>query len=627
MATRRSRSGSRSRAHPRPVPGCLNVTQSVVGPRAFALAVSKEFVTTIFNVDSLVTGVPDVSITSAGLEFNSGSIDLKVEANASIPILGPAVQVSIRQRVTLVLLNNVLFIAAPDDELTVSVSTAGLPLPSGDVKNQIIAARNQALPSIQAALNSEFGKARTDLNDALRKFDEDASARFRSGQSEEPGAATSGGIAITPDGIIVRGDFLLSARIPPVVDVRETDDESAFTAFESWVPAGRLERLNWSWVEYSSASVWGELKVRQEEHRFILPKPPGITSRSQICLRVEGTQIGSTGASISVTGGTACLVPIPNPIMNVPSWWEPVMVPLWRADIPADAVLRDAITGHVTLQAETPLEQPRAHNSLIYFADWQADAPLAPLAEAFERVQRRSVSLAVFVVLPAGAFDARRRELEAKLAPLARRPSANLHVTEDDEGGWTRTFAPATCPAAFLINARRQVAWTCEGSLDAPGLARAVDQRADVAPPPRSVPLRLNVSRGDRIPDAVFDDDSGQQVALHRLRGRRLLLNFWQSWSAPCRQELGRLQSLQDGAEEDRPTVLAFHGGPKTDLDAIRKELGLTFTLVQDVDQQVARIYGVRCWPTTVAVDAEGRIERVQFGNTASRDDAYGRTR
>ena len=612
-----------------PAGGLQSVTQAVVGPRAFALAVSKAFVESILRpgLDSLLPVTEDVSLNSVELDFNDGSIDLRIGASGDVPILG-TVSVSIRQRVTLAVLNDTLFIFAPDDGLAVSVTKAGIPLPNGDVTSAIIAARNQALPSIQGALNGEFANAKARLNDALRKFDPAGSAHFRTGQSDEPGAAASGGIAITPDGIIVRGDFSLAARRAAVVDVRETVDESAFTALESWIPAGRVERLIWSWVENSGPSIFsGESKMLPpEEHRFILPQPPGINDRRQICLRVEGTQIGRRGNSVSVAGGTTCRVFVPDTVVNVPSWWEPVVVPLWRPDIPLDAVLTNFITGHVSLQSDTPLEQ-QTHNSLIYFADWQSDDPLVPIGDAFARAQRDGVSLVVFVVVPPGAFDARRRELEAKLAPIVRRLSVNLHVTEDIEGGWTRTFAPASSPAAFLINSHRRVIWKWEGSLDAPELARAMDQRLDVAPPPRAVPLRLKVSPGSSVLDADVDVDSGQRVALHRLRGARLVLNFWQSWSAPCRQELRRLQSLRHGGEEDRPVVVAFHGGPKTDLDAIRKELGLTFTLVQDVEQQVARIYGVRCWPTTVAVDPEGRIEGVQFGATPTRDDAYGRTR
>ena len=93
-----------------------------------------------------------------------------------------------------------------------------------------------------------------------------------------------------------------------------------------------------------------------------------------------------------------------------------------------------------------------------------------------------------------------------------------------------------------------------------------------------------------------------------------MLLNFWQSWSAPCLTELSRLQRLHQASAE-RPFIVAFHGGKDSKaLDEIRKRLGLSFPLVQDAQQRIARRYGVRCWPTTVTVDADGLVQRVQHG-------------
>jgi peroxiredoxin len=590
--------------------------------------VSKEFVESVFKPtrDNLLQFEKDVEVPIPGpnptyhvsvtsvepLQFNDGSIDLIVKAKATHGLLPNFENIVIRQRLRFVVSGDTLLIAARDDELTVSGLTIDLPfpvpninLPTDRVRSEIIAARDEALPLAQDALDSELPAARTRLNEALHKFDPSASAFYVS-------------VAIMLDaGIIVRGDIAMAPRPVPVVDIRETSDETAFTAFESWVPAGRLERLIWSWVEYPGLvpSVWsGVSKSLTDEHRFILPKPPGITDRSQICLRIEGHLFTAGGVAIGVAGGTTCLAPEPGVIMNVPSWWEPVMVPIWRPDVPADAVVRDAIAGHVTVQADTAPRDALTHNSLVYFADWERDAPLGPLREAFAQVRRGGVSLVVFVVVPAGAFDARRRELEAKLASIGEHFSSNLHVTEDDEGGWTRTFAPSRRPAVFLINARRQFVWKHEGAADARTLAAAIEQRLEAAPAPRSAPLRLTVSPGDRAPDGEFHDDRGQLVALHRLRGRRLLLNFWQSWSAPSLNELRRLQTRPDPGGGERPLVVALHGGRQNYLQQIRKELGLTFLLAQDVEQQVARSYGVRCWPSTVCIDPAGRVEHVQFG-------------
>jgi peroxiredoxin len=114
--------------------------------------------------------------------------------------------------------------------------------------------------------------------------------------------------------------------------------------------------------------------------------------------------------------------------------------------------------------------------------------------------------------------------------------------------------------------------------------------------------------------DISFKTDAGEEYVLHRFVGREVLLNFWQSWSAPCLAELSRLQRLHEGRGK-APFIVAFHGGNNRDaLKEIRKRLGLTFPLVQDSQQQIAQQFGVRSWPTTVLIGVDGRTEQIQFG-------------
>src|SRR5262249_54437181 len=127
-------------------------------------------------------------------------------------------------------------------------------------------------------------------------------------------------------------------------------------------------------------------------------------------------------------------------------------------------------------------------------------------------------------------------------------------------------------------------------------------------------------------PDAWLEADDREQFSLKRLRGRYVLLNFWQSWSAPCLAELSRLQRL-DEAGKGTPFIVALHGGSNSDaLADIRKRLGVSFVLVQDWQQRVARRYGVRCWPTTIAIGPDGRAEHVQVGIAHEDRDAAGQT-
>jgi peroxiredoxin len=632
---------------PAPPGGIQSISQSCVGTAGFAFGIGREFVKSVFQptIDRLLQFKQDFtisvpiwwdptyhfSVTGVDLQFNDRNIDLIIRGKAVTSNFGwPNYNnIVIKQRFALLMLFDTLFIQAGDYEPEVS----GLASKAvSSVKNAVIAQRNQALPPAQEALNKQLRDAKTRLTGALRSFlGPSSSAAFRAGFSEDAASSTSGGIQITTEGVIIRGDIKTGVTpMVPIVEITEIERGRTYSAFKSWIPGGRIDRLVWSWVEQSPIVAWGgQVKTLTDEHRFLLSIPPpqsgpgplGAKVVGNVCLRLEGSRILADGTAQPVGAGAMCLAPEPDVVMEVPSWWEPVTVPVWLPDLHEGAILKDAIAAHVTVQTDTPRKDELTRNTLVYFADWKSADPLGMLSNALARLQRKSISLAVIVVLPAGAFGVRRQELEGKLTSITERFPVPVQVTEDDEGGWTRTFAVEKVPSTYLINARRQFVWSDEGYADPDVLAKALDKYITPAPIPKPRPLRLTVSSGDRAPDALFHTDRDEQIALHRMRGRRMLLNFWQSWSEPCLKELSRLQKVYEAGGKAPSVIMAFHGGKEgKGLDEIRKRLGLSFALVQDSEQQIARKYGVRCWPTTISIDEEGHVEHVQFGVATARE-------
>jgi peroxiredoxin len=79
---------------------------------------------------------------------------------------------------------------------------------------------------------------------------------------------------------------------------------------------------------------------------------------------------------------------------------------------------------------------------------------------------------------------------------------------------------------------------------------------------------------------------------------------------------LERLQTLQKKQPKGGGTsIVAFHGGNDEEaVAALRKRHRLTFPLVQDRNQSIARRYGITCWPTTIAINPDGSVGRMQLG-------------
>ena len=162
--------------------------------------------------------------------------------------------------------------------------------------------------------------------------------------------------------------------------------------------------------------------------------------------------------------------------------------------------------------------------------------------------------------------------------------------------------------------------------MDPGELAAALEKHATPAPAPRARPLHLAVSTGERAPDALFQTDREEPMALHRLRGRKALLNFWQSWSAPCLKELSRLQRLYEIGGKEPPAVLAFHGGKDgSGLQEIPAATRADVCPGPGFGAAGGTNVRVRCWPTTIAIDENGHVEHVQFGMRPERGVPTGR--
>ncbi len=92
-----------------------------------------------------------------------------------------------------------------------------------------------------------------------------------------------------------------------------------------------------------------------------------------------------------------------------------------------------------------------------------------------------------------------------------------------------------------------------------------------------------------------------------------MLLNFSQSWSAPCLAELRRLEGLYAWPQSDRPAILVIQGDDDGG-ERLCDRLQLPFPVVPDRNRTITRLYGIRCWPTTLSINRDGRISRIDMG-------------
>lgn len=108
------------------------------------------------------------------------------------------------------------------------------------------------------------------------------------------------------------------------------------------------------------------------------------------------------------------------------------------------------------------------------------------------------------------------------------------------------------------------------------------------------------------LPYQVSDDVEG---SLSDYAGQYVLLNFWATWCAPCREEMPSLQSLQDqlGGDDFQVVTLATGRNPPQAIRRFFDEEGITsLTQYRDINQQIAREMAIFGLPITVVLDPEG---------------------
>jgi cytochrome c biogenesis protein CcmG/thiol:disulfide interchange protein DsbE len=109
-------------------------------------------------------------------------------------------------------------------------------------------------------------------------------------------------------------------------------------------------------------------------------------------------------------------------------------------------------------------------------------------------------------------------------------------------------------------------------------------------------------------------------LRLSSLRGKVVVVNFWASWCAPCKDEAPLLERAWRRWRARGVVILGVNAQDFTsDARAFVRRYGLTYPSVHDAAGETLERYGVTGFPETWFVNREGRLvaERVQGPLTA----------
>ena len=132
------------------------------------------------------------------------------------------------------------------------------------------------------------------------------------------------------------------------------------------------------------------------------------------------------------------------------------------------------------------------------------------------------------------------------------------------------------------------------------------------------------IAPATQAPDFTLHAMSGPNLRLKEQRGRVVMVNFWATWCAPCRQEMPQLNRLYEKYRASGFVLLGVNVDDDTSKAAeVAKKLGLTFPVLLDTDKKVSKLYDLSTMPSTVIIDRDGKVRYVHRGYLAGYEDNY----
>ncbi|MCK5666360.1 MAG: TlpA family protein disulfide reductase [Thiotrichaceae bacterium] len=124
--------------------------------------------------------------------------------------------------------------------------------------------------------------------------------------------------------------------------------------------------------------------------------------------------------------------------------------------------------------------------------------------------------------------------------------------------------------------------------------------------------------------DFTLKSLSGKNLKLSEYAGNVVLLNFWASWCAPCRQEMPLLNDLYNKYEKLGFVILGVNVEEQTDkARSYIADRPVDFPILFDDKNTVSKQYNVIAMPTTVMIDRNGNMRYLHQGYKPGDEKKY----
>ena len=110
--------------------------------------------------------------------------------------------------------------------------------------------------------------------------------------------------------------------------------------------------------------------------------------------------------------------------------------------------------------------------------------------------------------------------------------------------------------------------------------------------------------------NVIFLDKNDKKINIKEFNGNLLLLNFWATWCAPCKEEMPSLDRLQVNQNLSNLKIFAINMSQesKKKVDSFFEDLNIeNFDPYFDAPTTLAKTFSLRGVPTSILIDKDGK--------------------
>lgn len=128
---------------------------------------------------------------------------------------------------------------------------------------------------------------------------------------------------------------------------------------------------------------------------------------------------------------------------------------------------------------------------------------------------------------------------------------------------------------------------------------------------------------GDEAPNFALTDLHGTTQTLADYKGKGVVINFWGTWCKPCKKEMPALNRQYAQFKDQGVVVLSVNVAESMyAVENFVSRYDLTFPVAIDSKKSVMRAYNIDPLPTTILVDAKGKVANIITGEMTEQDIA-----